>query len=245
MSLIKLHLNDDAGASYISRVLNIAPGNLVAYWTLNEQAGSVVTDSAHAAPSAFNGAYAGVTLNQPGIGDGSGCPAFNGTTSKINVYTAALVEAFPGDEGSLVLWARAADANVWTENWRSLLRLQVNTSNRIALQRNSTANNLFMERIAGGANQNHTITGINVTTWMHLAITWSRAANQVRFYRDGTQQGSTRTCPNAWAGALDSGICVIGAETTNPINVWRGWLAHVALFNAPLAAAQVGALATA
>ena len=245
MSLIKLHLNADNGASYISRVLNAAPGNLVAYWPLNEQAGVVVTDVAHAAPSAYNGAYAGVTLNQPGIGDGNGCPSFNGTTSKANVYTAALAAAFPGDEGSLLLWGRVADANVWTESWRSLMRLQVNGSNRINLQRNSTASNLFMERIAGGANQNHSITGINVTTWMHIAITWSRAANQVKFYHDGAQQGSTRTCPNAWAGTLDSNTCVIGAETSNPFSVWRGWLAHAALFSAPLTAAQIVALAVA
>lgn len=245
MTLLKLHLTDDGAATYISRVLNTAPANLVAYWALNEQAGAVAADVSRAAPSAFNGAYAGVTLNQPGIGDGNGCPSFNGTTSKVNVYSAALASAFPGDEGSVLLWGRAADVNVWTESWRNLLRMQVNASNRITLQRNGTANNLYMERIAGGNSQAHTITAINITTWFFLAVTWSKIANQVKFYRDGAQVGSTRTNPNAWAGALDSNVCVIGAETATPTSVWRGRIAHVALFNAPLTAGQIGALAAA
>jgi hypothetical protein len=244
MSLIKLHFNESAG-SYISRLLSAAPGNLVAYWPLHEQAGTVVSDVSRTAPSAYNGAYSGVMLNQPGIGDGAGCPALNGTTSKVNLYSTALAAAFPGDEGTLLLWWRVADASVWTESWRHLMRIQANGSNRITAMRNSTANQLYIERAAGGATQSNTITGLSLTTWAHFGITWSRAANAVKFYLNGAQQGSTRTNPNAWAGALDSNTTVLGAENTSPINVWRGWLAHAALFSTPLSAAQIGALAVA
>ena len=42
-------------------------------------------------------------------------------------------------------------------------------------------------------------------TWVHVAMTWDKAADAVIAYVDGTQQGPTVTAPGTWSG--------VGVET--------------------------------
>ena len=78
--------------TYIQKVLGIEPGNLIAYWPMSEPSGGIAINAEGTA--ARNGAYTGVTLAQPGIGDGNTCPLFDGANDFNNVYSASLDAAF-------------------------------------------------------------------------------------------------------------------------------------------------------
>ncbi|MFV1969356.1 MAG: hypothetical protein ACC628_28375, partial [Pirellulaceae bacterium] len=58
-----------------------------------EASGSISDDLS---PQGNDGAYTGVTLGQPGIGDGRTCPLFDGANDYNNIYSAALNTDFDG-----------------------------------------------------------------------------------------------------------------------------------------------------
>ena len=98
--------------TYFKRVLAIDPTHLLGYWPLWEPGGSVAYDiSGHNR----HGAYTGVTLGHAGIGDGNGCPFFDGANDYANIYSASLASAFNGAEGTVAVLLKVAKAGVWTD----------------------------------------------------------------------------------------------------------------------------------
>ena len=81
------------------------------------------------------------------------------------------------------------------------------------------------------------------TDWMHLGLTWSRVADQVKVFYNGAQSGATATGLNAWAGVVTNTQCLIGAASTAPTLVTSGTIAHVAVWNRALTPAEIAALA--
>jgi hypothetical protein len=75
------------GQRYARKMLAVAPNNLIGYWPMWELAGNIAYDRG---PEGNNGAYSGVTLGQPGIGDGRSCPYFDGTNLVGLLYRAIL-----------------------------------------------------------------------------------------------------------------------------------------------------------
>lgn len=224
---------------YHKKVLRLGP---IAYWPLWEPSGSVAQELVNG----WDGAYTGVSLGHPGIGDGKTCPFFDGTTAFVDVYTTLLRDAFSGAEGTLMIWAKVYDVGVWTDSAdRYTIHLRADADNFIQLARKHSTNNTLFSRYAAAATpetQADTAHG-GTLTWMQFAITWSKAAEQVKHIVNGAQWGATDVTLGIWAGNLIDTATIIGALATTPTAPWHGWLAHAALWDTPLPLKHLAKLA--
>lgn len=222
--------------NYNDNVINIFGSSLLAYWPLWEPSGATANDISG---NARHGAYTSVTLAQTGIGDGRTAASFNGTTSYANIYSASLHSAFNGSEGSIICWLKVSGVGVWTDGiLRRAVSIAFNTNNRVTINKTLASNRVSVEYIAGATNKTVNITTSNVG-WLCLVITWSKSADQMICYLGGVQQGATQTGLGVWAGGASTTTTVIGAGATTPANIFSGSLAHVAIGNRALTAAEV------
>jgi hypothetical protein len=215
------------GQTYQRKILNLFGASMIAYWPLWEPSGSIANDISG---NARNGSYTGVTLGQPGIGDGHTCPLFDGAADLVNVYSAGLAGAFSGAAGSLMAWGKVSGAGVWTDGVaRYLVRFAVDANNYISLEKRTVNNTLRALYSAGGAAKGGS-PAFSGLTWFHFAITWDKNAGadgEVLVFLNGAQSGVTQTTLGVWNGALAATTTVIGALNTTPSSVWSGLLAHV------------------
>ncbi len=227
---------------YTQKVKAIAPANLIAYWPQSETSGTTAVDESG---SGRDGAYTGVTLAAPGIGDGRVAATYVAASSgRCNVYSASLNGAFNNAEGALAGWFQVSAAGVWTDATnRYFMHLFTDASNVVYVRRQTTNNQIAYVYIAGGTSKSFAAT-LSPTAWFHLALTWSKAADQLKGYVNGAQVGTTQTGLGTWSGALASSNCLIGAQSTAGSGPWSGNSAHVAVWTTPLSAAQILALAT-
>jgi len=225
---------------YADKVRSIFGGNLLEHWPLWDAAGSVAAGLARGA----NGIYGGVTLGQTGAGDGRTAPFFNGTTGYVDIYTTALNAPLSGQELTISLLFKTFDNAVWTDTLtRRFISFQVDSSNRLFFQKNPNTGMLF-SYAAGGITKSVTrpLAGTNAN-WTHAALTISKSGDALKAYWNGVQEGTTQTGLGTWAGLLAPAITVIGASNNTPAAQHYGWIAHVAIGNRALSAAEVAALA--
>lgn len=228
-------------AGYAAKVLGTARSNLVAYWPLWEASGAATADQSG---NGRNGSYTGVDLGQMGIGDGRTAPFFDGVNDYCDVYSTSLRDAFNKDEGTQLAWCKVNDTSVWgTASVRRITNFRTDANNRLSLTKPSGTNALTALYVAGGVTK--TINAVSVTSdgWLQVAMTWSKAVDEFKFYLQGSQVGATVSGLGTWVGTLGSTATLIGAGITTPTEVWHGWLAHVALWSTPLSGAQIAALA--
>lgn len=229
--------------SYAEKVGGIAASNLIAYWPMSEASGTTALDISG---NGRNGAYTAVTLGQTGIGDGRTAASFDGSTSFNNVYSASLAGAFSGQEGTFSIWLRVSGSGVWTDGiTRRAILFLVDSSNRVGIHKAVANNEIDFLYVAGGTSKTGGVTSFSPTGWAHFALTWSLAADELKFYVNGAQSGATQTGLGTFAGALSSTQTIIGSLSTPAAQVWSGFLAHAAVWNTPLSAAQILTLATA
>jgi len=224
--------------TYYLKVLSYNP---IAYWPLWEASGDV----AHClVNSAQNGAYTGVTLGQPGIGDGRTCPLFNGATDFVDVYTTTFRDAFNGAEGTAIIWAKVFDVGVWTdETSRYWLRFLADTQNTVWIGRIGLDERYHHRYEAGNVPETVNKTGITTTDWMLAGITWSKTADEFKAFYNGTQISTTQTGLGTWVGTLASAFAVIGATENDATAPFFGWLAHCAVCDRSLTPTQMADLA--
>lgn len=220
-------------ADYLTRVKATRASSLVAYWPLDEAAGAV----AFGQMAGRNGATTGATVGQAGIGDGRTSYGFDTVNDYVNVMPSGSTfpTAFNGVSGSLAVWLKFsgnwADATIYRA-----YEFQVDANNRVALSKNGT-NTLVAAYLAGGTNSSILKTSFSPSTFFHLAMTWDKATlNQVALYINGTQQGTS--VPGTFSTSPLT-ITVLGASSTVPANVWNGNIAHMALWNKALTAAEI------
>lgn len=225
---------------YWRKMLSVAPDALIAYWPLYEPSGTVVIN--RQGDAARNGVYTGVDLNYPGIGDGLSAPFFDGVNDYANIYSAALNSAFNAAEGTIQIWGRLTAA-VWTDaTYRQAMMLRADANNRLLIEREPTNDQIVYYYIAGGTLKSVALTTSRPITPFHLALTWSKSADQMKAYFNGVQVGATQTGLGTWAGALASTACLIGAVTTTPTFIWSGMLAHAGVWTRALSAGEVAEL---
>ncbi len=221
----------------MQRVLATDP---IAHWMQDEKQGGVSYDMVTARSNgARNGAYTGVDLGQPGIGDGRTAPFFDGANDFNNIQTASLAPAFNGREGSVLAWIRPAAGAFADGVTRYIIRLRVDANNDIDMRKIAAANTFNTRYLANGVNntQNHAITDA-----LHsVGMTWSLSAGvngEVRSYIDGIQSGATLVALGAWtANPLTS--ATIGAAGLAPGLVWHGEIPHVPIWDRPLSSAEM------
>lgn len=224
--------------AYTNKINAMGP---IGYWPMAESSGAVALD---ASGNGRNGAYTGVTLGQPGIGDGRTAAGFDGATSFANIYSASLAAAFNGPEGSILIWAKVANVGVWSDGVvRRFITLQVDANNRVYIEKVAGANTFGLNYVAGGTAKSRNRT-TSTTALFHAGLTWNKTADQVIAYFNGVQEGAVLTGLGVWAGALAATNCNIGANATTPTSVWSGIEAHAAIFARALSAAEVLGAAT-
>lgn len=222
---------------YAQKVLSTSP---IAYWPLDETSGSNARCMVNPAQ---DGTYTGVTLANNSTGPfGTPAPYFDGANDHCDIYSAALAAAFNGSEGSAVMWARVANAGVWTDGTHDyVLQLYVDADNAVFMRKTDVNNSLLWRYEAGAVVESRTTAGHSDTDWIHMGITWSKTNDEVRPYKNGVQEGATMDTLGNWAGALSAVNCYIGAWAG--LNQWHGWLAHCAVWNRALGAGEIADLA--
>jgi len=234
---LRRHAFAALSSGYSSKVLGYSP---IAYWPLWETSGPTAQCLVNAAQ---NGTYAGVTLADTAGPDGNLCPFFDGANDYVNIYTAPFDTAFNGAEGTVALWVKVFNVGVWTDgSQRRGIYLAVDANNYISIFRSTVNNELAWFYKAGGTFEVNTVSTSD-TAWMHVAITWSKTADEVRYYRNGASAGSTDTGLGVWAGNFNPSWATIGAGSTGPIHPWYGWLAHCAVWDSALTPTQIADLA--
>lgn len=130
---------------YTDRVLAYSP---IAYWPLNEASGGTAEDLSG---NNYDGSYTGVDLGQTGIGDGNTAPYFDGTNDYVNIYSTGFRDVFNGAEGTVVIWAKVFNADVWTDgNVRYPTEFRVDGSNYVYAWTKFSNNSLASYYYAGG-----------------------------------------------------------------------------------------------
>lgn len=229
-----------AGGGYLAKVLGTEASNLIAYWPLNEASGTNADNAEGTA--ARDGTYNGVTLGQPGIGDGETCPSFDGSNDYVSIYSDSLRDAFNGAAGTVALWAKVSGAGVWSDGQnRRAIKITVDGSNNVYIGK--TSGNVMIWAYTAGGTSDAITAARSPTGWVHLGITWDAAADQVMAYYTGSQEGATQTGLGTWAGNIVNSGTIIGAENNTPAFPWDGLLAHVAVWTKALSAAQIASLA--
>ena len=225
---------------YMQRVLATDP---IAYWIQDEKSGTVAYDWVTARSNgAQNGAYTGVTLGQPGIGDGRTSPFYDALNDYTNCLTPAFIAAFNGSELTLSCWTRMFNVGVWTDGIRRFaVHLLVDGNNRVYLFKDIVNNVLEWNYTSGSVANTRQRAAVATTDWFHMGLTVSKTTNEVRAYYQGVQEGATMGGLGVWAGALIRAI--IGADIATPLRVWHGWEAHVAVWNRALPPAAMADLA--
>jgi hypothetical protein len=227
-------------ATYDKKVLGYSP---IGYWPMWEAAGGTAEDISG---NGFDGAYTGVTLGQPGIGDGNTCPLFDGANDYNDIYSVGLSAAFDGGEGSVVIWIKVFNEAVWTDtNQRYPWRIEdvTEAGNNAIYPRATGAGQMWGHYAAGGVAE-WIQPNISGADWIHITLTWSATADEFKLYYDAVQQGATSEGLGVWVGALSPNRTIIGAATTNPVLLWYGWLAHAAMFDYALGQAAITDIAT-
>lgn len=229
--------------TYQHEILGTDPSNLLAYWPLTDLDTNIALDRTF---NGRNGVYNNVTLNQTGIVDNMPSVLLNGSTSFINIFTTSLQSVFNGPAGTLAGWMRVSSGAVWTDaTVRRIWLCFADANNFVSIYRSATNNTIAFDYVAGGTTKSVASTVIGGSTaWAHVAITWDKAADQVKAYINGTQTGAAQTGLGTWAGLLSSTQTVLGALNTTPSQVWSGFLNHMAIWKAALSPANVANLAT-
>lgn len=227
-------------SAYGAKVAAMGP---IAYWPMDESSGAVAFDRSG---NSRNGAYTGVALGATGIGDGRTSASFDGTTSYNNVFGASLAAAFNNQEGTAIVWIKASASGIWTDGVnRRFLRFAVDANNQVVFNKSSSNNNTDILYVAGSVTKGVTVSTFGGSTaWNCIGITWSKSADQVKAYGNGVQVSATTTGLGVWAGSIAATTTLIGAFVTTPTNVWSGSLAHCAIWNRALSAAEMLAAAT-
>lgn len=231
------------GITYADRVLATQPDHLIGYWRLNESGGTETEDSS---PYGHDGAASGVTWGADGIGDGATAAALDGINDFVDLHSTSLSSTFDGSLGTLMIWMRAADAGVWTDGTvRRITRFLGNAgSNLLSIYRQTIDGRLTLYRRSGGVIAAENLADLTTTAWLCLAITWDETADEVKFFCNGAQVGSTHTGLGAWdASGLVLSQCLLGATSTLGGDHWHGDLAHCALWDAALTPDEIAGLA--
>ena len=226
-------------SAYETKVNSYSP---IAYWPLKESGGSVAYDISG---NSRNGSYTGVTLGQTGIGDGNTAPLFDGTNDYVNIYSAGFAGAFSGAAGTVSYWAKVYDVGTWDNATISHhFTIYSDADNMVRCYKNNVANQVRWYYYANTASENYIGTPGPSTAWIHYAISWSKAANDITYYIAGTEDSDDAGL-DTWDGVgLDSDRTLIGAYDSSPLtNPFYGYIAHFAVFNSQLTPANVAILA--
>jgi len=227
------YASDIATLSLEDTILSLGP---IAYWKLDETSGTVATD---VSGNARHGTYSASGLTLGGSFAPFVAPTFDGTNGHVNIYSASLAGAINGDEGTIVALIRPAslagtlNALRTTGGTADILRLGRAGSQGVATRQSTFGSTASL---AGGA--------IVASSWSLLVMSYSLTTTTARLYVNGNEVAATLTDVDVgWSSTPASVAMVIsGITTLSPAARWAGEIAHVAIFNTVLSAANIAAI---
>lgn len=235
-------LKGTAEIPWYQKILATRPANLVTFWRLNEESGTNANDSS---ANNLDGTYVDATLANATL-DGSPVPLLDGAAGFVNVYSAGLSTKFNGAAGTIIIPVKMADVNVWSDGThRTFIGIfnALESSYVLLKKRNITGYLQFTYNIGGTPLSLSPLSYDKETGWIVVGITWDKAVDEVKVYLQGAQVSSTLTGMGVWSGSLSSARCVIGALTTTPGELHKGWVGPTAIWDVALTAAEMLALA--
>ncbi|GII23282.1 hypothetical protein Pme01_28790 [Planosporangium mesophilum] len=240
---------------YASAVMNAGPRS---YWRLGESGGATAASAVLDQQGVDNGAYANVSLGQPGPLPGSAGTAagFNGTSSSVRL-PAKLISTVSYQSISMWFKANAGDQGV-------LFSYQADPVTNTTTPRNytpalyvGTSGKLYGKFWDGNTTPIATSGSVTDGSWHHLTL--SGAGNSQALYLDGALVGSRTGQLQIWApdGTNNEyiGAGFIGgswpdnpyyngggSDHTGHASFFKGSIAEVGFFDRPLTAPQVAAI---
>jgi hypothetical protein len=234
--------------SYIQKMERTYNSNFVGHYPLDEESGTVAYDIS---PNGYNGTSVSLMRSwndRQVLGpDGGKCAQFDGSASYVNIYSA--LASAPTTIGSISVWAALENTFLKGSTAGKIIKLAVDANNTIDITFDSTP-----YRFNGTYTANSTASSVNSSlvynsgygpTWHHFVLTWTKAGDALKFYVDGKQQGSTQTSLGTWSGTMASNLMVVGASSTAPLGVLKGWIARLGIWSVVLPPATVADLAVA
>lgn len=216
-----------------------ALSGLIAYWPLDDLSGTVITSDVSASQNGTNG---GATVNQNTTNGVVKAYSFDGINDYGDVYSTALTSAFNGPAGTAFIFMNGA--NMGTTTTRRLFFMSVNGSNFISGVKSATPNTVVLQYVAGGTTRSVSIGSVASNTWYLMAMTWDKAADEMKVYLNNAQSGSTQTGLGTWAGTFASTTTCIGASSNAGAQPWEQYLAHMVLCNVALPLATIQSIAS-
>ena len=228
--MLPMFMQKPFDVQYFQHIKRLFGTALIGYWPLDEAAGaSTVTDYSG---QSNNGTPSNVTFGQAGIGDGRTSGSFNGTSSKLNLYSAGLNGDFSGAEGTIAFWAKPSAAGVWTDStYRWFVEFFVDVNNWVFIRKENTDNTILFNYTAGSTQEQLSVE-FSSGPFFHVAMTWSAAADAVVYYLNGINRGSDSAL-GTWAGSLAVDKSAFGWSPANNDFYWSGNIQHGILLNRP------------
>jgi hypothetical protein len=184
----------------------------------------------------MDGTHTNVTVGQPGNGRGVRYVAdYNpASPSHTDIYSAALNTALDRTKGTINIWARVANAGVWTDGAeRDIIKLEADGNNQFIINKQVANNQLRAIIIFGGTVKQQLITTSTLDLFQ-LGMTWDTTADEFKVYFNAVQQGGTLSGLGTWVGDLLNTRSIIGARDTVATFPWSGDIAYVSLYDEAL-----------
>lgn len=224
--------------TYEQKLISIFGSSIISYLPLDDTAGATARDLSG---NGRTGAYTGVALaNAPGPNLGKNYPFWDGgNTDYVNWYSASLAAAFDGNEGSLLIWAKAQNIGMWSDGiYRRIVELGGGAQYVRISRHGATAGRLYVEHKCPTSALVNIDTG-SPTAWFHVAITWSKIAGKVYVYFNGAQVGAPVSLVINSTITLVNTTTVIGASAITPTNCFSGWLGDAIILNRPATGVEI------
>lgn len=227
--------------TYTQRILATNP---IGYWPLDDRAGTTVRDATLYARNGVCKSATEPVLGQVGIGDGRAAPSFDSFNDYIDLYSSSLQTAFNGAEGTIALWFRVIGVGVWTDaTLRRIIRFAVDSQNLVTIAKLTTDNTVQFQYVSGNVSKGRTKSSVSTVDWTHVAMTWSKSADEVKCWYNGVQEQTTSNTISTFVGSLASTSVVLGSTSTTPAAPWSGYIAHAAVWDRPLTPMVLAGLA--
>jgi len=224
---------------YRTKIRNLFGSSVIAYWELAEAGGAIAVDFVNGRNGSYVGADAGVGSSQTG----KLSPFFDGTNDYVNIYSAALASAFNGEIGSFLIKAKVSNISDWNDSTtREMVRILADGNNFLSIQKTTVQNNVqFRHRAAGQAAATVSTNITPLSSWISLAMTWDRAANEMKAFFNGAQLGTTQAMSGTWSGAPAAATTLLGSATQTPTAQWKGYLSDAILLNRVATISEISA----
>lgn len=223
-------VNPVFGSDYLLYLKSLAP---IALWPQNERSGTTINCLID---SSQDGTYTGATLGKAGGPHDDAVADYDGINDYGDVLTTPFAAAFDGAEWTILVWAKAGGASLWTSSlYNRVFEFVLNTTTDfVRLVHYGGTNNLTLEVRANNDNDYASAWASGGTLdWICFAMTRSESSDEEIVHVNGAHHDTVNTLA-AW-GAGDLTRAIIAAANTVPDHPWFGPIGPLAVWDTPLA----------